>query len=207
MPSFALLGQALVSGLLIGGLYGLLSLGLTVSWGLLHLINIAYFGLAFLGAYLTFHLGTVYGVDPWFSALLIVLSPVRALAFVAVHQAVFGLYMGCAFAPNHKGMPTVPPGYKIDFLRRQVLTSRNVRGGWFTDLLLGGLNYQIEHHLFPNMPRANLRAAQRIVQHYCIRNKIAYAQTSLLGSYGIVLRHLHHLGAPLRRRESPQRIQ
>ena len=141
------------------------------------------------------------------SALLLVLSPVRALAFVAVHQAVFGLYMGCAFAPNHKGMPTVPPGYKIDFLHRQVLTSRNVRGGWFTDQLLGGLNYQIEHHLFPNMPRANLRAAQRIVQHYCIRNKIAYAQTSLLGSYGIVLRHLHHLGAPLRQRESPQRTQ
>lgn len=135
------------------------------------------------------------------SALLIVLSPVQALAFAAVHQAVFGLYMGCAFAPNHKGMPIVPPGCKIDFLRRQVLTSRNVRGGWFTDLLLGGLNYQVEHHLFPSMPRASLRPAQRIVQHYCALNEITYTQTSMIGSYAIVLRHLHRLGAPLRRRE------
>jgi fatty acid desaturase len=137
-------------------------------------------------------------VVAYVAALLIVLTPAQALAFAAVHQAVFGLYMGCAFAPNHKGMPIAPPGCKIDFLRRQVLTSRNVRGGWFTDLLLGGLNYQVEHHLFPNMPRANLRPAQRIVQRYCTINQITYTQTSMLGSYGIVLRHLHRLGAPLR---------
>jgi branched-chain amino acid transport system permease protein len=72
LPSFNLLGQALISGVLIGGLYGLLGLGLTLSWGLLHLINIAYFGLAFLSAYLTYHLGEVYHVDPWFSALMLV---------------------------------------------------------------------------------------------------------------------------------------
>jgi len=64
--------------------------------------------------------------------------------------------------PGHKGMPTIAPGHKIDFLRRQVLTSRNVRGGGFTDLFLGGLNYQVEHHLFPNMPRVNLRKAQAV---------------------------------------------
>ncbi len=72
MPSFNLLAQAFVSGVLIGGLYGLLGLGLTLSWGLLHLINIAYFGLAFLSAYLTYHLGTVYHWSPWYSALVLV---------------------------------------------------------------------------------------------------------------------------------------
>jgi branched-chain amino acid transport system permease protein len=72
LPSFNLLGQALVSGVLIGGLYGLLGLGLTLSWGLLHLINIAYFGLAFLSAYLTYHLATVYDVAPWFTALVLI---------------------------------------------------------------------------------------------------------------------------------------
>nr|MDT0667651.1 acyl-CoA desaturase [Micromonospora sp. DSM 115978] len=65
----------------------------------------------------------------------------KAVAFVAVHQALFGLYMGCAFAPNHKGMP-VSTRSDADFLRRQVLTSRNVRGGALTDVVLGGLNYQ-----------------------------------------------------------------
>jgi fatty acid desaturase len=132
-------------------------------------------------------------------ALLLVLGPVKALVFFAVHQAVFGLYMGCSFAPNHKGMPTVGPGQKIDFLRRQVLTSRNVRGGWFTDLFLGGLNYQVEHHLFPNMPRPNLRRAQALVRAHCATHGIVYTETSLCGSYAIVLRHLHELGAPLRR--------
>jgi hypothetical protein len=74
------------------------------------------------------------------AALLLVLDRVKAAAFFAIRQAVFGVYMGCSFAPNHKGMPTIAPGHKIDFLCRQVLTSRNVRGGWFTDLVLGGLN-------------------------------------------------------------------
>jgi branched-chain amino acid transport system permease protein len=72
LPSLTLLGQALISGVLIGALYGLLGLGLTLSWGLLHLINIAYFGLAFLSAYLIYHLGTVYHLAPWFSAAIVV---------------------------------------------------------------------------------------------------------------------------------------
>lgn len=135
----------------------------------------------------------------YLSALLLVLDPLHALAFFAVHQAIFGMYMGCSFAPNHKGMPTLAAGQKLDFLRRQVLTSRNVRGGWFTDLALGGLNYQVEHHLFPNMPRANLRKAQAVVRAHCRRNAIDYTETSLITSYAMVLRHLHALGEPLRR--------
>ena len=85
MPSLNLLGQALVSGVLIGGLYGLLGMGLTLSWGLLHLINIAYFGLAFLAAYLTYHLGTVHDLAPWFSALL--LLPAFFALGVGLHWA------------------------------------------------------------------------------------------------------------------------
>jgi fatty acid desaturase len=129
---------------------------------------------------------------------LLVLTPLHALAFVAVHQAVFGLYMGCSFAPNHKGMPIIGASEKLDFLRRQVLTSRNVRGGWFVDELLGGLNYQIEHHLFPNMPRPHLRRAQRVVRQYCAEQRIAYTETGLFNSYAVALRYLHSLGAPLR---------
>lgn len=137
-------------------------------------------------------------VVAYLGGVLLVLGPVKAVAFFAIHQAVFGLYMGCSFAPNHKGMPTIPAGEKVDYLRRQVLTSRNIRGGWFTDQLLGGLNYQIEHHLFPNLPRANLRAARSLVREHCAARAITYTETSLFGSYAIVLRHLHALGAPLR---------
>ena len=126
------------------------------------------------------------------------MSPLKALAFIAIHQAVWGLYMGCSFAPNHKGMPIIGAHEKLDYLRRQVLTSRNVRGGWFTDLLLGGLNYQIEHHLFPNMPRASLRHAQHLIRSHCDNLGITYTETSLIGSYVAALRHLNRLGKPLR---------
>jgi fatty acid desaturase len=134
----------------------------------------------------------------YLGALLFVLDPLPALAFVAVHQAVFGLYMGCSFAPNHKGMPIIAASEKLDYLRKQVLTSRNVRGGWFVDQLLGGLNYQIEHHLFPSMPRPNLRHARRLVRAFCTEHHISYTETGLFTSYALALRHLHALGAPLR---------
>jgi fatty acid desaturase len=136
----------------------------------------------------------------YFGGLLLVMSPVKALVFVGIHQAVFGLYLGCSFAPNHKGMLTLTAEEELDFLRRQVLTSRNVRGSWFVDLLLGGLNYQVEHHLFPSMPRPSLRKAQHLVREHCKALHIPYVETSLLGSYVDAIRHLHDLGTPLRKR-------
>jgi hypothetical protein len=53
------------------------------------------------------------------------------------------------------------------------------------------------------MPRPNLRKAQRLVREFCAAHSVSYAETSLLGSYVIVLRHLHALGAPLRPRRGP----
>ena len=137
------------------------------------------------------------------TGLALVMSPLKVLVFIAVHQGMWGFYMGCAFAPNHKGMAIIGAGEDIDYLRRQVITSRNVRGGVFTDLLLGGLNYQIEHHLFPNMPRASLRRAQRLIRAYCADLDISYCETSLVGSYAAALRHLNSLGAPLRAGSAP----
>ncbi|WP_163513721.1 fatty acid desaturase family protein [Fodinicola acaciae] len=115
------------------------------------------------------------------------------LAFVAVQLMVFGVYMGASFAPNHKGMPLVPKSADIDFLRRQVLMSRNVRGR-FLGVAMGGLNYQIEHHLFPSMPSANLPLVRPIVRRYCAERGITYTETSLLKSYAIVVRYLNRVG-------------
>jgi fatty acid desaturase len=97
-------------------------------------------------------------------------------------------------------MPTLTQADELDFLRRQVLTSRNVAGGRLVDWLLGGLNYQIEHHLFPTMARPNLRRAQPLVRAFCHQHGLAYAEASLVGSYAQALRHLHTVGAPLRPR-------
>jgi fatty acid desaturase len=130
----------------------------------------------------------------YLTAVFWVLSPLQAVCFVLVHQGLFGLYMGCSFAPNHKGMPIFAKDDKIDFLRRQVLTARNIRGHRFTDFALGGLNYQIEHHLFPSMPRPSLRHAQELVRTFCDRHAIDYHETGFFGSYAQVLRHLHTVG-------------
>ncbi|KQS54152.1 delta fatty acid desaturase [Geodermatophilus sp. Leaf369] len=127
-------------------------------------------------------------------AVAVVLPPGKAAAFVAVQLGLFGLLMGGAFAPNHKGMPIVPAGTRIDFLSRQVLMSRNIDGGRVTDVAMGGLNYQIEHHLFPSMPRPALRQAQPIVRRFCDEHGVRYTQTSLVGSYGIVVRYLNRVG-------------
>jgi fatty acid desaturase len=139
----------------------------------------------------------VHGVG-YLAAVLLVLSPLRAAVFVLVQQGLFGLYLGCCFAPNHKGMPVLEEGREPDYLRRQVLTSRNVRGSRVVDFALGGLNYQIEHHLFPSMPRPSLRRAQPLVRAFCAEQGLAYSQSSVFGSYAEALRHLHAAGAPLR---------
>ncbi|MFF4750429.1 fatty acid desaturase family protein [Streptomyces sp. NPDC002514] len=135
----------------------------------------------------------------YLSALFLVLSPGKAVAFLAVHQCLFGVYLGCTFAPNHKGMPTFTGDERPDFLRRQVLTSRNVRGGLFTDVMLGGLNYQIEHHLFPSMPTPHLRRAQVVVREYCAEIGVPYHETGLFRSYREALTHMHRIGEPIRR--------
>ena len=121
-----------------------------------------------------------------------------AFAFVGVQLAVFGVYMGASFAPNHKGMPQLPKDSKVDFLRRQVLTSRNIRGGFGMNVFMGGLNYQIEHHLFPSMPRPHLKKAGRIVHEYCKARDINYTQAGLFESYGIVIAYLNRVGLAAR---------
>jgi len=117
-----------------------------------------------------------------------------ALVFLAVQMGVFGFYMGASFAPNHKGMPLIPKDSRLDFLRRQVLTSRNIGGGRWVDVLMGGLNHQVEHHLFPSMPRPHLRRAAPLVRAYCGEVGVTYTQTGLFRSYGIVLRYINRVG-------------
>ncbi|MFC7407199.1 fatty acid desaturase family protein [Georgenia alba] len=126
--------------------------------------------------------------------VLLVLSPDKAAVFVAVQLVVFGLYMGLSFAPNHIGMPVVAPNVKIDFLRRQVLMSRNVTGGRWVETFMGGLNYQIEHHLFPSMARPHLRRVAPMVRAYCEQLGVRYTEMSLGGAYAAVTRHINRVG-------------
>ena len=122
----------------------------------------------------------------------------QGLLFIAVNQLLIGLYIGSTFAPNHKGMLMLDGKLQLDFLRRQVLTSRNVKSSPVNDLLYGGLNYQIEHHLFPSMPRNRLKEAQKIIRPFCGEHLISYYETGVIQSQREILQYLHHVSAPLR---------
>ncbi|MEJ8661907.1 fatty acid desaturase family protein [Streptomyces sp. MS1.AVA.4] len=136
----------------------------------------------------------------YLALLLAVLTPLQALTFALLHQMLLGLHLGMAFAPNHKGMemPGEDNSERWGHLQRQVLTSRNIRGGLLTDWFLGGLNYQIEHHLFPSMPRPHLRLAQPMVRAHCARLGMPYTETGLVESYRQALGHMHEVGGELR---------
>ncbi len=126
--------------------------------------------------------------------VMLATGPMMGLAFMAVQVALFGVYMGGSFAPNHKGMAILPKDMSIDFLRRQTLTSRNISGGPVVATAMGGLNFQIEHHLFPSMPSINLRRARPVVRAFCREHGVGYTETTLVESYRIVLRYLQRVG-------------
>ena len=139
------------------------------------------------------------------SRFVVLLTPIfmflplgKAFAFLGVMFALFGVYMGASFAPNHKGMPVIAHDARLDFFSKQVRTSRNIRGGWWATWLMGGLNYQIEHHLFPSMPRPHLSKASQIVREHCRTLNVPYTETSLIQSYGIVIQYLNRVGLAAR---------
>ena len=135
----------------------------------------------------------------YFGLLFFILEPLQAVLFIVIHRGLFGLFLVSVFAPNHKAMPLLEQDSEVGFLRRQVLTSRNVLAHPITDFWYGGLNYQIEHHLFPRLPRNKLKEAQPIIKDFCRQYDISYHETSVLQSYREILQHLHEVGGPLRK--------
>jgi len=131
----------------------------------------------------------------YLTIVALVLSPLKALVFVVTQQAVFSVYLGVSCAPNHKAMPIIDPNSKLGFAQRQIVTARNVSGGGLATLLLGGLNYQIEHHLFPSMPRPNLKYSQAWVKDFCAEHDLFYCETTFAESFRRILKYLQLTGA------------
>ena len=115
-----------------------------------------------------------------FAIIFYSLGLLYGAVFTASSSLLIGAYLGLTFAPNHKGRPIIksamPP------FVQQIITARNIKPGMFSDIIYGGLNYQIEHHLFPSMPRPNLHKARKYVKEFCLKNNIPYHETSIVGS-------------------------
>jgi fatty acid desaturase len=139
----------------------------------------------------------------------------KALAFLLLSEAIGGGLIGLMFVLNHNGMHvfTEAEFKDLDFVTLQVLTSRDIQSTWWTDFLSGGLNYQVEHHLFPGMPRHHFHKIAPMVDALCAKNGIpihrvpfwagvkefwasldASQQCVKTGSYEVPQMHIKHYG-------------
>ena len=104
-----------------------------------------------------------------------------------------GLFYGPAFITNHVGTESFTDAHQISYWRRQIIGSRNVRVPEIFDYYFGALNFQIEHHLFPDMSRFHFRRFAPLVRAECERVRIPYRSESFPEAIRNVLRHLHEL--------------
>nr|AAX22051.1 delta-6-fatty acid desaturase [Rhizopus stolonifer]AAX22052.1 delta-6-fatty acid desaturase [Rhizopus stolonifer] len=102
--------------------------------------------------------------------------------FFLVSQATTGYTLALVFALNHNGMPVITEekAESMEFFEIQVITGRDVTLSPLGDWFMGGLNYQIEHHVFPNMPRHNLPTVKPMVKSLCQKYDINYHDTGFL---------------------------
>jgi fatty acid desaturase len=131
------------------------------------------------------------GMFGWLVLPFILFSPAKALVFVVPVFMLSGFYLLNIFAPNHKGMPQIGKGVKLSFLEQQIVTSRNISRHWLTDYLYLGLNYQIEHHLFPSCPRRKLHKITPYTRKICRKHKLPYVEMGILASTQFIFNELH----------------
>jgi fatty acid desaturase len=122
--------------------------------------------------------------------LFVTLGVLHGLLFALVQRIVAGWYLNLIFGTNHTGMPLLSETQRMDFVEQQVVTSRNVRVPRGLAFLYGGLNLQIEHHLFPSMPRNQLRRARPLIKDFCLRQGLTYRESGFAATYLEIFKHM-----------------
>ena len=126
----------------------------------------------------------------WLLGPALIVGPAAALAGYALVSTVIGLYLVAIFAPNHMGMPSRKPGERWSYLEQQIVTSRDLSVGPVLSVVLGGLEHQIEHHLFPNIGQPKLRAARAIVTAFCAEHGLPHRAVGFLAAHRAVVGQL-----------------
>jgi fatty acid desaturase len=124
------------------------------------------------------------------------LSPPRALLYFALSQGLGGVLLALVFVLNHSGrlMVNSDAVQTKDFYKLQILTARDLHASLLLDWITGGLNYQIEHHLFPTLPRHNYHLVAPYVQAVCAKHRVEYHKTSFGEGIVEVLDRLRRVG-------------
>lgn len=123
----------------------------------------------------------------WYVLPFLLFDLVKALLFITIVPITAGFYTASVFAPNHKGMPVLHRNIKLSFLEQQIITSRNIADNWFTDFVYLSLNYQIEHHLFPDCPRNKLKLVTPYIKELCRTHGLPFTVVGLRESFGVIM--------------------
>lgn len=129
----------------------------------------------------------------WLGAIMYHMAPLNAVAYFLVAQTVCGLFLAIVFGLGHNGMAVYPADQRPDFWKLQVSTTRNVTSTPFVDWFCGGLQYQVDHHLFPSLPRHNLGKVHKLVESFCKEQGVTYHEANMWDGTMEVLTHLHHV--------------
>jgi len=131
----------------------------------------------------------------WLVPPTLMLGPGAALLNYTLMSLLVGPYLVVIFLVNHIGTRVIEPDEPISFFMQQLSTTRNLGSSRLHDFVFGGVNHHIEHHLFPSMPTARLRAARPIVRAFCRRHGLVYRETSWLAAARDVTRHFDAVSA------------
>ena len=127
----------------------------------------------------------------WYGSLMFCyMSPTRVLLYFMTSQCMTGLLLAIVFGLGHNGMSVYDSEKRPDFWKLQVTTTRNVKGGSFVQWFCGGLGYQVDHHLFPTLPRHNLGQVHELVESFCKEYNVQYHETTMWDGTIEVLQHL-----------------
>lgn len=126
----------------------------------------------------------------WLAGPALLVGPVAAIVSYALVSTLIGLYLVAIFAPNHMGMPSRRAGERWSYLEQQIVTSRDLTVGPVLAVVLGGLEHQIEHHLFPRIGQPRLADARTIVTAFCAEHGLPHREVGFLAAHRAVLGQL-----------------
>lgn len=115
----------------------------------------------------------------WYVGLaFLALPPLKAILYLLLSQGLCGFMLGIAFVQSHNGMEVYCD--VKDFVTAQVVSTRDIAYNAWVHWFMGGLNYQIEHHLFPSMPRHNLVKIQEPIRALCKKHHLPYEECDMI---------------------------
>ena len=104
-------------------------------------------------------------------------APLHVLGFYALRNALMGYAMFAGFGPGHFPDGAVFMDKSLiseDYVFRQTATTINFRTGFFGRFACSGIEYQIEHHLFPGVPHVYYPEMSKLIEEYCKQHGYPY---------------------------------